>query len=277
MKKNYRTILVVGFCLCPLLILSGCPISLAKYTRAVQLSAPLSAGSTFTAQTHNGSITIYGADIADCNLTATITARAATEEAAKKLAEKTKITLEPLGNKLTAKIEKPTILRMGQSVAVSLDAQVPDHTSLELMTHNGAVEITNITGQVDGTTHNGKVTAEKVCGTAKLRTHNGSIRCKEISGDTQLKTHNGSVKVYYAKTAPPICNVSLITHNGGIDFTTPPNFSAAVEASTHNGSIKTDLPITVVGEVSKRKLKGTIGTGQGKLHLHTHNGSIRIQ
>ncbi len=277
MKKNYRTILVVGFCLCPLLILSGCAISLAKYTRAVQLSAPLSAGSTFAAQTHNGSITIYGADIADCNLTATITARAATEEAAKKLAEKTKITLEPMGNKLTTKIAKPTILRMGQSVAVSLDVQVPDHTSLELKTHNGSVEITNITGKVDGTTHNGKVTAEKVSGTAKLRTHNGSINCQEISGDTQLRTHNGSVKVYYVEGAPPICNVSLITHNGGIDLTAPPNFSAAVEASTHNGSVRTDLPITVVGEVSKRKLKGTIGTGQGKLHLRTHNGSIRIQ
>ena len=277
MKKNYRTILIVSCCLCPLLILSGCEISLAKYTRDVQLSAPLSAGSTFAAQTYNGSITIHGADIADCNLTATITGRAATEEAAKKLAEKTKITLEPLGNKLTAKIEKPTGLRMGQSVDVSLDVQVPDHTSLELMTHNGSVEITNITGEVDGTTHNGKVTAEKVSGTAKLLTHNGSIRCKEISGDTQLKTHNGSVKVYYAITASPVCNVSLITHNGGIDFTAPPDFSAAVEASTHNGSIKTDLPVTVVGEVSKRKLKGTIGTGQGKLHLRTYNGSIKIQ
>lgn len=179
MKKNYRIIIVLGFCLCLLLILSSCPISLAKYTRAVQRSAPLSAGSTFAAQTHNGSITVYGADIADCNLTATITARAATEETAKKLAEKTTITLEPSGNKLTAKIEKPTVLRMGQSVAVSLDVRVPDHTSLEL--------------------------------------------------------------------------------------------------KTHNGSIRTDLPVTVVGEVSKRKLKGTIGTGQGKLHLQTHNGSIKIQ
>jgi DUF4097 and DUF4098 domain-containing protein YvlB len=83
--------------------------------------------------------------------------------------------------------------------------------------------------------------------------------------------------VYYTGTAPAICNVSLTTHNGGIDFTAPPSFSAAVEASTHNGSIKTDLPVTVVGEVSKKKLKGTIGTGQGKLHLVTYNGSIRIQ
>ena len=33
-------------------------------------------GSTFAAQTHNGSITIEGAEVADCNLTATIVAHA---------------------------------------------------------------------------------------------------------------------------------------------------------------------------------------------------------
>jgi hypothetical protein len=51
-----------------------------------------------------------------------------------------------------------------------------------------------------------------------------------------------------------------------------------VEASTHNGSVHTDLPVTVVGKVSKNELKGTIGAGQGgKLHLETYNGSIRIR
>jgi len=50
-----------------------------------------------------------------------------------------------------------------------------------------------------------------------------------------------------------------------------------VDASTHNGSINTDLPITVTGKVSKSKLTGTIGNGDGKLYLETHNGSIRLR
>jgi len=33
----------------------------------------------------------------------------------------------------------------------------------------------------------------------------------------------------------------------------------------------------VTGQVSKKKLSGTIGGGQGKLHLETHNGSIAIR
>ncbi len=270
-----------GSLLCLLVAAAGCCINIGclpqeKYQRTIQLSAPLSPGSGFAAQTHNGSITIAGADVTDCNLTATIIARATTEEDAKKLAERTTIKLEPFGDKLTAKIDKPTFL-MNQSVSVSLDVMVPNRTDLELTTHNGSIRITNITGRLNGTTHNGKVTAEQVSGTVELRTHNGSVICREVSGDTQLKTHNGSVKLYYSEAAPSVCNISLITYNGSIELAAPSNFSGEVDASTHNGSIRTNLPITVVGKVSKSKLTGTIGAGQGKLHLETHNGSIRIK
>jgi len=279
MKKDYFAKVSLG-CLLGLVSIAGCCINIgcwpqAKYERKVQLSAPLPPDSACAARTHNGSIAINGADVADCNLTATIIARAATEEAARKLAEHVKIKLEPFGNKLTAKIQKPTFM-MNQSVTVNLDVTVPNQTDLQLITHNGAVEISNITGQTNATTHNGKITTEQLSGTTRLRTHNGSITCEEVSGDIQLRTHNGSVKAFYSEAASPVCNVSIITHNGGVEFNAPKSFSAEVEASTYNGSIKTNLPITVIGKVSKRKLTGTIGTGEGKLHLETHNGSIKI-
>ncbi|MCH7557971.1 MAG: hypothetical protein IIB56_11000 [Planctomycetes bacterium] len=52
-------------------------------------------------------------------------------------------------------------------------------------------------------------------------------------------------------------------------------------AWTHNGSVRTDLPLTVVGKASKKKLTETVRPGQlfcvGKVYLMTHNGSIRIK
>ena len=299
MKKYDFPKTSAGFLLCLLIVAAGwsCTegcVPKAKYERIVHLSAPLPAGSLFEAQTHNGYITITGADVADCNLTATITARANTEENAQKLAEEVKVELISSGNKLIAKIEKPVLAR-GESICVSFDVTVPNQTSADLTTHNGALKIKNLTGQLNGTMHNGEVVAEKISGTAKLKTHNGKIACKEVAGNTQLQTHNGSViceeasgdiklqthngsaNASYSTAAPPICNVSIVTHNGNISLTAPPNFSAKVEASTHNGSIDTDLPITVTEEVTKRKLTGTIGTGQGELYLETHNGSINIK
>ncbi len=282
MEKGLLKKVSLGSLLCLLIVVAGCCFNIgscsmrAKYERTVQLSAPLSPGSSFAAQTHNGYITITGADVTDCNLTATIIGQAITEEDAKEVAEQTTIKLEPWGDKLTAKIDKPTYM-INRSVTVNLEITVPNQTDLELTTHNGKIEITNITGRLNGTTHNGKVTAEQISGTTELHTHNGSVICREISGDTQLKTHNGSIKVYYSEAAPSVCNISLITYNGGIELATPSNFAGEVEASTHNGSINTDLPITVMGKLSKRRLTGKIGAGQGKLHLSTHNGSIKIQ
>lgn len=278
MKKYYFKEVTLVCLPCLLTLLAGCGITTssrlmsAKYERTVQLSAALSSGSTFAAQTHNGLIIMAGAEVADCNLTATIVARAKTKEAAQKLAGKTKIRLERFGNKLTAKIDKP-ILWTNQFVSVSLDAKVPHQTNLELLTHNGAIRIASIVGWVNATTYNGEVTAERLSGMTKFETHNGSITCKEISGDTRLITYNGNVKTYCSEAARSSCEISIVTHNGGIEFVAPPDFSTRLDSSSQNGSINTDLPINI----TRSELKGTIGTGQGKLHLETHNGSIRIR
>ena len=281
MKNRYFTKISLGSLLCLPVLFAGCCINLGcmmlgRYERTVELSAPLSPGSTFDAQTHNGPITVHGADVTECRVMATIVTRAANDEEAEELSGQVEVTLVPSGDRLTCKIDKPTHL-VNKSVSVSLDVVVPNQTSLELTTHNGAVQITDITGHVNATTHNGKTTAENVSGTTVLDTHNGEIRCREISGDADLLTHNGGVDVIYAETAPSVCDVKIVTHNGGISLTSPPDFSAQVSASTHNGSVHTDLPITVTGKVSKSKLTGKIGVGEGKLHLETYNGSIRIR
>jgi DUF4097 and DUF4098 domain-containing protein YvlB len=254
----------------------GCNVPPAKHTRVVEVSAPLAAGGSFAAKTHNGSITVTGVDVAECKVTATIVARAGSEEQAKKLAEQTRIRLEPDGKKLKARIDKPRT-GMNQSVSVSLDVTVPGQTDAALTTHNGKVRISDLAGRIDATTHNGRVRTSQVIGTTKLRTHNGSITCEEISGDIQLRSYNGNVWAKYSQSAPPVCDVSIVTHNGRVEFTGPPHYSARVEVSVHNGTISTELPITLSGKVSRRKLHGTIGTGEGRLHVETHNGSITMK
>jgi len=248
----------------------------AEYEREVHLSAPLPPNSQLTAETHNGSITVVGGDTLECSLTATIKGRAATEEKAQKLAEQTKVDLLPQDNTLKVKISRP-LLSSNQSVGVSLDMRIPNQTDLDMTTHNGAVKIDSVTGQVDAKTHNGKVTASQVCGNMKLHTHNGSVSCRQISGDADVSSYNGGLDVSYAEGASGVCSISLKTHNGGVDLTCPPEFSAKAEISTHNGSIRTDLPITVTGKLDKREITGTIGTGQGKLYIKTYNGSVHVQ
>jgi len=52
-------------------------------------------------------------------------------------------------------------------------------------------------------------------------------------------------------------------------------------AWTHNGSVRTDLPLTVIGKAGKKKLTEMVRPGQlfcvGKVYVKTHNGTIRIR
>ncbi|UCG48894.1 MAG: hypothetical protein JSU94_03750 [Phycisphaerales bacterium] len=49
----------------------------------------------------------------------------------------------------------------------------------------------------------------------------------------------------------------------------------------HNGSIRTDLPLTIAARASKRRIMQTMRPGEllcvGKVYLRTHNGAVRIR
>jgi DUF4097 and DUF4098 domain-containing protein YvlB len=98
-----------------------------------------------------------------------------------------------------------------------------------------------------------------------------------VREDVKAKSSNGGVEVSYSADAEKAVVVDLETSNGSIRFKGPAGMSAKVDASTSNGSVSTSLPITVVGKMSKTRLNGTIGEGEGRVRLHTSNGSISIK
>jgi hypothetical protein len=70
---------------------------------------------------------------------------------------------------------------------------------------------------------------------------------------------------------------SGITSYGSIEFVAPPGFAGQVDLATSYGSIKTDLPITITGELTKKRLSGRIGEGKGRLRLETKSGSVNLR
>lgn len=393
MKKRYRTIWFSVFCLA--LIVTGCDIQIggwsqAKYDRTVERAAPLPAGSTLVAKTSLGSITINGADVADCNVVAQITGRAPTDQEAQELAEQVEITLEMIGDTLTVKADKPST-RHNRSISISYTITVPKQTHVECASSYGAISLSGIRGNVSGKTSSGSIDVENIEGTANLDTSYGSVKCRNLSGDNlviktssgaitaegikgpaqlttsygsvtckdfssgdiTLKSSSGTIKLTNASfgdcdahtsygaidaeaikgdsiklhsdsgsihvagasantasmstsygritgrqiaaqelnarsgsgnldiacsdAAPLDIAATLVTSYGSIDFTAPPGFEGQADLSTSYGSVRTDRPLTISGEVGKKRLKGTIGQGNGKLFLQTSSGSINLK
>ena len=262
MKKHVLTYFGLTCLSCLIALLVGCCIDIdnaltAKYKKTEILSLPIKGTNALYIETDIGSITITGADVTDCNIAAEITVRAGTKEKARELAEHVKIELEPAGDKLTIKAGRPDGLKK-RSVTVDFKITAPRQLNLNCETDVGSINVSDMQGPIEASTDV------------------GSITCRRVAADLDLKVNVGSIEVKYSDAAPAACNVKIATNVGSIDFAGPPQISAQLDASTNVGSIKTGQPVTVVGKLGK-SIKGTIGSGEGKLHLRTNVGSIEIK
>ncbi len=127
----------------------------------------------------------------------------------------------------------------------------------------------------EASTVNGDVTARDLSSDAELTTVNGDIDV-ESGGVAQATTVNGSIKARLGRSDWKD-RVDFTTVNGGITVTLPANASADLEATTVNGSIDSDFPITMRGRMNPQSLRGRIGEGGRDLKLTTVNGGITIR
>jgi len=282
MKTNCSKNSALGICLCSLLAVSGCVIQIgdwprAKHEKTIRLQAPLEPSSTVAAKTSFGSITVRGADVADCNVIARISVQAPTQEEAAEIAEQVKIGLEPFGKTLTVRADKPRV-RNNRSISISYEITVPKKVNIECASSYGSIELSDTSGYVKAHTSYGSIKCDGINGQIRVDTSYGHVDCREIiSGELTVDSSYGSIDIEYSDLAPSEIQSDIRTSYGDIDFTAPSGFTGQVEIATSYGSINTDLPITVKGKISNKQIEGTIGEGNGKLSLKTSFGSIRIR
>jgi hypothetical protein len=126
-----------------------------------------------------------------------------------------------------------------------------------------------------GRTVNGRVSASSLSSDVEAYTVNGSIRVS-ATGLVRARTVNGSVDVSMGR-ADWIDELEIETVNGGITIAFTDELNAEVRASTVNGSISSDWPLTVRGRFSPKRLTGTVGNGGRTLRLGTVNGDIELR
>jgi hypothetical protein len=129
-----------------------------------------------------------------------------------------------------------------------------------------------------GRTVNGGIQAEHLNADVEARTVNGKI-VLSTSAAAVAETVNGSI---HATLGAPAWNGArrFETVNGSVEVDLPPDSTAELSASTVNGRINTDFPVTVRGHFGYRNIRGTLGNGGGagrELRMNTVNGSIMLR
>lgn len=159
-------------------------------------------------------------------------------------------------------------------------------------TSGGHIEVTDLRGNLTAETSGGHIAIKRISGSAKVETSGGHIETEAVDGDLSAETSGGHIEIRDAKgrvdadTSGGHVDVSFAKGNahggkiessgGGISVAVDPNVDLAIDASTSGGSVRTDIPVKIVGKVNGSSIKGSLGKGGETLYVHTSGGSVSI-
>jgi hypothetical protein len=147
---------------------------------------------------------------------------------------------------------------------------------VEVATGNGRVLVNKTTGRVKASTGNGVVTVQDVRGEVQANTGNGDISVSTSDGPVTARSGNGDINVSMERLERAE-DMQFSTGSGRIVVALPANFGAEMDASTGNGTIRSDIPVRVEGRITPYRMRGTLGNGGDRLSLSTGNGDIEIR
>jgi DUF4097 and DUF4098 domain-containing protein YvlB len=157
---------------------------------------------------------------------------------------------------------------------VAFEIAVPSRLAVDAVTHNGDVRMNGMAAAAGLVTHNGSVGVGGHGGGLDVETHNGSIIAEVGGRMIKLHTHNGAIDA--ALQASGSVDGKIVTHNGSVNLSVGKEVSAQITAGTDNGRINLDADLETTMH-KKTFLVARIGTGEGRLEIETHNGSVTIK
>jgi hypothetical protein len=144
--------------------------------------------------------------------------------------------------------------------SVGYRIRVPRQNDLQLSARNGGITVANVTGAIT------------------FDTVNGGVQLSDLGGRVNGRTRNGGVKVTLGGNQWDGEGLDVETSNGGVTIAVPEAYNAQLETRTVNGGFRSELPLTLSGELSPRRgISTTLGAGGAPVRVRTTNGGVRIE
>jgi len=144
---------------------------------------------------------------------------------------------------------------------------------MQVETSGGGIEGDNLRGGLTAETSGGSITLDRVTGDIHATSSGGGIHIAQAGGRVDAETSGGSIEASFAKGNGR--GGTLETSGGGIEVAIDPDLGFEIDAE--GNSVKTEIPVRVVGKVSRTSLRGSLGKGGAPLRLHTSGGGVRIR
>jgi hypothetical protein len=196
---------------------------------------------------------------------------------------------------LTARMPHGWHFSLGAMRTLHIEVRMPKDADLQVRTGDGSIKANNVSGTINLHSGDGALTVGSLKGTVRLHTGDGAIeasdlngKCDATSGDGRIRltgrfdvlsarSGDGSVGVEATRGSKLDSSWSITSGDGSIDVALPPDLPANIEATSGDGRITSDIPITMEGVMSKSRVHGKMNGGGSTLTIHTGDGSIHLK
>jgi len=243
-------------------------------------------------------------------------AEAKDEAQAKKAMEAVEIQIKAEPGLLVVKTQYPEnkgFFGKDSSVSVDYTLWIPDRASVEAKSISGDILIREAGGQVIANTVSGDVEisggkksveakavsgdirVEKIEDDAQLSSVSGDIYATGIKGSVEAEAVSGSIHLKDISQAKSVSAKSVSgsidyrgdvmsdgryqfnSHSGNVVLVLPASSSFELEAGAFSGTVKTEFPIEIIGEISDKQIKGKVGKGGAYIVAKTFSGRVEIR
>lgn len=181
-----------------------------------------------------------------------------------------------------------------RQMTVAMTVLVPRGVRVKLATGNGAVSVEGAGSDVQASTGNGRVRIIETGGQVRASTGNGDVEVRNAKARVNVSTGNGDVAVVTVEGPVEVSSgngdidvrmsalraaesMSFHTGSGDVSLTLPANYNGELDASTGNGTIRSDFDLKIKGQLNPRHIRATIGNGGPTLRMSTGNGQFEIR
>jgi len=216
--------------------------------------------------------------------------------------------IEQNGNNIRIGYNIPEDAR--RHVSISYEVTVPADTSLQAHSGSGDIGVEGLRKSVVVTTGSGDVSLRDLGPQSNARTGSGSIKGQDIalpftartgsggvqadltgSGNADVESGSGEVRLrglkggLRARTGSGDITVdgnvqdgwNLHTGSGSVRMSVGSSQGFNLYARTGSGSIHSDLPITMQGNLNRHELKGTVRGGGPEVEVSTGSGDVELK
>jgi DUF4097 and DUF4098 domain-containing protein YvlB len=139
---------------------------------------------------------------------------------------------------------------------------------------SGSIRAMAVAGDLDVHTGSGRVSVTRTAqGRTEVTTGSGNITVSEAHGSLRLRAASGNVAV----DGEPTGSWNVAAASGNVTVRVPANAAFDLDAHSSSGRIDSEHPITLVGSVSRRQLRGQVRGGGPRIDISTASGAIRIR